>query len=235
MADWRIGRGWTEEELKTRLASAEHLGRNFGAAYDEMTVHNGWNEYYSEAIVATEPPGEPLADGPFARGRLAVATYEFSDPRVVIGHFDPHRPLLGRPMLLELRAMRLLRYLSAVVVGDVRDEVGDEASVFGFRYDTLEGHIERGIEWFLLTKIHETGEIRFRIQAAWLPGDFPNWWSRVGFNAVAPFYQRRWHQKAHALLARLMRVPIDAAAVEGDGELVHTDPEVIFQRIERNP
>ena len=28
-----------------------------------------------------------------------------------------------------------------------------------FRYDTLEGHIERGYEWFLLTKDHATGGI----------------------------------------------------------------------------
>ena len=27
-------------------------------------------------------------------------------------------------------------------------------SVFGFRYDTLEGHIEQGFEWFLLQKRH---------------------------------------------------------------------------------
>jgi uncharacterized protein (UPF0548 family) len=233
MAEWRFGRGWSDAEIKTRLETAEGLERNFDAALDEMTVHNGWNEYFSEAIVGTEPPGAPRSDGPFSRGRSAIATYEFSDPRVVIGHFDPRRPLLGRPMLLEVRAMRLLRYLSGVVVGAVRDEVNDDASVFGFRYETLEGHIERGVEWFLLTKDHATGEIRFRIQAAWLPGDFPNWWSRVGFTVVGPFYQRRWHEKAHALLARLMRQPVHASSVVGDGELFHTDPEVIFQRTKR--
>jgi uncharacterized protein (UPF0548 family) len=231
MAEWRIGRGWSEPEIEERLRTAARLGRNFAARDDEMTTDHGWNEYYSEAIVGKEPPGPPLDDGPFAKGRSAVELYAFSDPAVVIGHFDAAEPLLGRRMLLEIRAFRLLRYLSGVVVGAVRDEEGDGSSVFGFRYDTLEGHIERGSEWFLLTKNHVTGEIRFRIQAAWLPGDFPNWWSRIGFSVVAPYYQRAWHEKAHSLLSRLIHLDEDPATALQGQRLVHTDPEIIFKRI----
>lgn len=229
MAEWRVGRGWSEEELEARLATAAALGRNFDVSVDEMNAANGWNEYYSEATVAVEPPGPPVPDGPFERGRVAISDYAFSDPRIVIGHFDPRLPLLGRRMLLEMRAVRALHYLAAVVVGAVRSEEEENVSVFGFRYDTLAGHIERGNEWFLLTKTHATGDIRFRIQAAWLPGEFPNWWSRVGFSLLGPVHQKIWHHRAHTLLAQLIRLP-DPSAPAGPGGLAHTDPHVIFQR-----
>src|SRR5690606_39148541 len=139
-------------------------------------------------------------------------------------------PLLGRLMLLELRALRVLHYLGAVVVGATRSEERDGQTAFGYRYDTLEGHIETGVEWFTLTKNHATGEVRFRIEAAWRPGPFPNWWSRVGFSWLGPSYQKKWHRRAHVFLARLMRVPAPEPPTSGDGRLAHTDPEVTFRR-----
>jgi hypothetical protein len=155
----------------------------------------------------------------------------FSDPGIIIAHFEPDVPLLGRPMLLEIRALRLMHYLGGGVVGATRSEQDAERTIFGFRYDTLEGHIERGVEWFLLTKLHATGEIRFRIEAAWRPGQFPNWWSRVGFNWIGPMYQKVWHRRAHALLATLVRDPDPAPDAPTSGRLVHTDLEFEFKRL----
>lgn len=234
MAEWRIGRGWTEAELAERLDNARSLERNVSDPPEEMTTATGWNQYYSEAVIAREPPGPPEQDGAFVRARRGVAHYEFSDPRIVTAHFAPGVPLQERHMLLEVRAFRVLHYLSGVVVGAVRSESTDDETVFGFRYDTLEGHIERGIEWFLLTKDHATGAIRFRIEAAWLPGQFPNWWSRLGFAVVGPLYQRIWHRRAHALLAQRARDPALRTVQHGDGRLVHSPPEVIFKRYNRS-
>ena len=79
---------------------------------------------------------------------------------------------------------------------DVREEVEHGTTLFGFRYDTLEGHIEQGFEWFLLTKDHATGGIHFRIEAHWRLGDFPNWWSRLGFLLIGEHYRRLWRHRA---------------------------------------
>lgn len=231
MAEWRIGRGWSEAELGMRLQRLRSTRRNFDDPDEKLSLAHGWHEYYSEALVAREAPGPPVEGGSFARGRVAVANYAFSDPRIVIGHFEPDVPLLGRPMLLEMRAMRVLHYLSGVIVSKVRSEEEEDRTVFGFRYDTLEGHIERGIEWFLLTKDRATGEIRFRIEAAWLPGDFPNWWSRLGFSLLGPRYQRQWHHRAHHLLRSLMANPEMEAGPPRDGRLVHIDEEIVFKRL----
>jgi uncharacterized protein (UPF0548 family) len=233
MAEWRIGRGWSEEEITERIDRLRELPVNFQADYSEMRPETGWNTYHSEALIAREPPGPPLAEGPFRRAEVAVANYHFSDPDIVIGHFDADSRLLGRRMLLEMRAVRVLRYAAGVVVGSVLFEEQDGCSTFGFRYDTLQGHIEMGSEWFLLRKRQDTGEITFRIEAAWLPGQFPNWWSRLGFRLLGPRYQRRWHHEAHWRLFRIAHGGMPASPFVDDLGIAHAGPDVVYERIPR--
>lgn len=228
MAEIRIGRSWTEDELRARLTSAAGLPRNYDAPPEALSPDDGWHHYMSEAVVARAAPGPPADEGPFTRGCTAVAGYTFSDPAIVLAHFDPDVPLDGRIMLLELRAVRLLHYLSAVIVGAVREERDADRTVFGFRYDTLEGHLERGAEWFVLTKDHASGAVRFRIEAHWRPGQFPNWWSRTGFALLGRHYQEVWHRRAHALLAQYMAEP--GVPSEPQRPLMHHAPEVLFRR-----
>jgi uncharacterized protein (UPF0548 family) len=233
VADNRIFRGWSGEEILERLESLHDLHVNFRAEYSEMGPATGWNTYHSEAIIAREPPGPPLAEGPFRRAEVAVANYQFSDPDIVIGHFDTDSRLLGRRMLLEMKALRVFRFVAGVVVGAVLFEEQDGCSTFGFRYDTLEGHIEKGSEWFLLKKHQDTGEITFRIEAAWLPGQFPNWWSRLGFRFLGPRYQRKWHHEAHWRLFRIAHGGMPAAPATDDLGVSHAGPSVVFERTPR--
>jgi uncharacterized protein (UPF0548 family) len=131
----------------------------------------------------------------FATGKRALIDYDFSDRSIVVGHFDPRAPLEGRDMLLELKVFGF-RFLSGVRVHTVRDESDEHRTSFGFRYDTLQGHIERGFEWFVLSKNHETGEVRFRIEAHWRLGKFPSWWSRLGFLLLGARLRERWRRRA---------------------------------------
>ena len=232
MAELRIGRGWSEAELEQRLERIRHADRNFDEPAEDLSVENGWQEYYSESVVGHEEPGLPVDNGPFDLGSRAISQYTFSDPRILIAHFDPEDPLPNRRMLLEARAFRILRYLGGVVVGAVRSDSTDEESVFGFRYETLKGHIERGAEWFLLKKIHSTGSIRFRIQAAWLPGQFPNWWSRVGFSLVGEYYQKRWHRHAHDALREVVGNVGISPDADRPQRLAHAGSDYIFKRME---
>src|SRR6185503_9950024 len=134
---------------------------NFEGAEEELTGARGWHHWHSEAVIARDADA---SDARFARARVALANYQFSDPGIVVAHFDPRGALLGRRIMLEIKVFGL-HCLCAAVVTQVRDE-GD---VFGFRYDTLDWHIERGMEWFLLTR-DEHGDIRFRIEARWQRG-----------------------------------------------------------------
>ncbi len=222
VAEWRFLRGWSDNELRDRLNRLHDLDLNF--TLEEIGPESGWRYYYSRALVGRGEPGPPGVGGPFERASMAVADYLFSDPRIVTVHLDPAAPLLGRRMLLEIKIFGL-RYLCGVVVGAVLSKEVAGRSVFGFRYDTLDGHIERGFEWFLLGKHHDTGEIFFRIQAVWRPGQFPNWWSRLGFHLFALRYQRAWHRLAYLRLRNIIgsegleRLPVP-------GKLLQVGPEL---------
>ncbi len=191
-----------------------------------MTAATGWRRQHSEAIVASEQPGPPEERGPFARLRLALRNYEFSDPRIVTAHFDPAQPLAGRRMLLEIRVLGL-RYLTGTVVAAVREDRSGGDDYFGFRYETLAGHLEAGWEWFLLRKDHASGEIRFSIEARWREGEFPNFWSRLGFRLLARRLQKRWHRRAHRRMALLSRYPVEELR-RRSGALAHEGPRISF-------
>lgn len=235
MAEWRFGRGWSDEELKARLRKLGELPLNFPATGPLGPSGDGWSRYYSEATIAREVPGPVVADGPFERAWRAIEAYEFSDPGIVAGHFDPRTPLRERSMLLEIKVLGL-RYLCAARVGALRDRSKGGAHVRGFRYDTLDGHVEAGSEWFMLTKNEKTGEVSFRIHASWRPGQFPNWWSRLGFRLVARRYQLAWHRLAYLRLREaaggsegLSPVPEDGALFHAGGDMTESDLWILTQ------
>ncbi len=204
--EWRwMGRGWSNTELLGRLSRATQLAHNYDVDEKEMTLDNGWSQVESQAVIARDRPGIPKDGDAFDLLKHAITRLGFSDPRIVRAHFDAATPLLGRPVMLELRPLGGLRYLCPVRIGAVRTERDEAQSVFGFRFDTLVGHVECGREWFLLSKEHASGELRFHIKASWREGQFPNWWSALGFELVGRRYQRAWHHIAHERLRELLR------------------------------
>lgn len=222
MSEWRFLRGWSEEEMRDRLGAARALQPNFTGDESTMTAERGWSRHYSRATIARESAGPPLPDGPFARAWEHVGRYNFSDPRIVRAHFDPAAPLDGRVMLVEVLILGL-RYLNPVRVSRVREFSDAGHSMRGFRYDTLEGHFERGLEWFMLTKDHQTGDVEFTVHAGWRGGQLPNWWSRLGFRLLARRYQRAWHRLAHTRLRGLVG-SVGMARLPRGSRLVHSGP-----------
>jgi uncharacterized protein (UPF0548 family) len=239
---WRLGRAFSAAEIQQRLSGLSQCPTSGPGSDEEAARDSSWHHYYSEAIVGREAPGLPEAGGAFERARALVASYAFSDPSIVRGHFDPSLELLGRPMLLELKVMGL-RFLCGVVVRATRHDSFEDRSVFGFRYDTLQGHLEAGAEWFLLTKEHKTGDVVFRIQAAWREGDLPNWWTRVGFHTFSRPYQRAWHRLAYVRLRAAIHSrglpPLPRArammhqwqpVIGPPRDVTHAEPGVIIER-----
>lgn len=223
MADWRFNRGWSESELEAQLAAVKRDALNFSDRAEDMVPENGWNHVRSQAVIGREGRGPPVPGGAFAKAKEAVERLEFSDPRIVVAHFDREAPLLERVLMLELKSAGL-RFLCPVQIGAMRDESNGTCTRFGFCFETLEGHIEAGREWFLLTKHHDTGELEFQIAAAWRAGDFPNAWSYAGFQLVGRRYQRAWHRLAHLRLRHVLsHGPLHAP--EG-AHLVHSGEEI---------
>jgi uncharacterized protein (UPF0548 family) len=216
---WRVGRCWTEDELRVYLDELRDARPNYDELPERMIPEHGWTVDGTDQSLGYEPPGPPPTDGLFARAKQALINYDFSDPRIVIGHFDPRAPLQNRDVLLEIK-WSWLRFLAGVRVHTVRDEGDEHRTSFGFRYDTLEGHFERGFEWFLLSKNHTSGQVRFRIEARWRMGDFPTWWSRLGFLVVGGASRARWRRRAVTRLRRLAQQPAEGPVAEA-GRLAH--------------
>lgn len=193
---------------------------NFSDEWETLTAKRGWTLDGAHGVFGREAAGPPEEDGPFARARQALIEYDFSDPRIVVGHFDPRVPLLGRDMLLELKVLGVLRFLGGVRVRLVEDRSNAVETVFGFRYDTLQGHIERGAEWFRIRKDHDTGELTMAIEARWRRGTFPTWWSELGFLLLGNVFRRVWRRLALIRLRRLAAQPATVQPVP-PGELVH--------------
>ncbi|WP_373048731.1 DUF1990 family protein [Vulgatibacter sp.] len=221
MADWRFLTRWNEGEIVAALEDARALPPNFDPAA-ELTAEHGWNIIHSRALIACEAAGPPIPGGTYERLWHALQRIHHSDPRIVLAHFRDDVPLLDRRVLLELQAMGT-RFLAPVAIGGVREDSLATATLRGFSFETLAGHIERGREWFLLEKDHETGEVRFRIEASWQPGDFPNRWSRLGFHFLGRRYQRAWHRLCHLRLRRIA-AGLDPAERVGPDHVVHEGP-----------
>ncbi len=192
--EWRFGNGWTDEALSKRLAALADTARDAASPGGQGLVGH-LRRVVSTEVLARERVGVPERGGAFDRACDLVAAYELSDPGIVAAHFDRAAPLLNRPMLLEIKVLGL-RYLCAVVVSEVVAGANAHETWFGFRVDTLAPHLERGSEWFIITKNHRDGTVRFSISALWEPGQFPNRWSRLGFKLLARRYQRAWHRRA---------------------------------------
>ena len=75
VAEWRFGRGFSDTELADWLAKIAKRPETTPQTSTELTSAAGYSHYGSEALVASEPPGRPLPDGPFvlARGVLERA------------------------------------------------------------------------------------------------------------------------------------------------------------------
>lgn len=224
MALWRFGRTWPDTVMKRYLADLEGRAPNFNVPIEEMVPEHGWKVDGAETEIGQEPAGPPVRDSLFERARQGLINYDFSDPSIVEGHFDPEAPFVGRNMLLEIKVFGL-RFLNGVRVHSIREIADTDQTIFGFRYDTLEGHIEQGYEWFLLTKDHRTGRVRFKIEAHWRLGQFPNWWSRLGFRLIGEHFRTLWRHRAPLRLRQLAYQPVEKPTAP-PGELAHRgDPK----------
>ena len=133
-------------------------------SYDPAGVDPHWRHDELRFAIARERPGPPEPHGAWQRARRAVDAYEFSDPSVIRAVYDAEAPLLGRDMLLEGR-WGMLRFYMGVRVTAVVDEERPGATVWGWAYETLEGHLECGRMSYEVVKEHATGEVQLDVRA----------------------------------------------------------------------
>jgi uncharacterized protein (UPF0548 family) len=175
--------------IERRLSALAGTPVNYDAdALDLGRPPPGWNVDRRCQALPGEPPGAPVAEGSWEIACRLIRGYEFADPSVVRAHYDPERPLEGRDMLLELRALGVVRTYVGVRVVRVYNErrtlEGRAARVFGWAYRTLEGHVEEGQMDWQVWKWLDTGDVQFRVHAVSRTAPIPNVIVRIGFWAL---------------------------------------------------
>jgi uncharacterized protein (UPF0548 family) len=181
----------------------------------EHLRENGWHVDDLCRQLPPEPPGPPVEGGSWQIARSLMRGYEFADPSIVRAVYDPAQPLEGRTMLLELR-FHGLRFHVGVRVSDVYDEVrerdGRRARVWGWAYQTLQGHLEMGQMDWEVWKWLDNGQVEFRIHAYSRGAPERNPIVRLGFRL---FGRREQLAFLHSTLERMRR--LTEAALRGNG------------------
>ena len=188
--------------LRAQRALADLAGRDVNFDPDELAgAHpgSGWNIDDYCAPLPAEPPGEPARDGSFAIASRLMRDYAFADPKIVRAVYDPAHELANRNMLLQVR-FGPLRFFFGCRIGAVTDETrtvgGRQARIWGWRYSTLEGHVERGRMHWEVWKWIDDGMVEFRIHVVSQPAKVRNPIVRLGFRLVGRHEQKRFARRA---------------------------------------
>jgi uncharacterized protein (UPF0548 family) len=174
------------------------------ASWSEAT---GWKiDDYCRPL-PDERPGPPEPGGPWERGQQLLRDYQFADPKLVRATFRSDGPLEGRDMLLEVRFWGL-RFPVGVRVTEVIDETremdGRGVQVWGWRYATLQGHLEMGEMAYEVWKRLDSGAVEFRVHVVSRPGRIPNPLVRIGFRLFARRLQVRFAIRSCERMASLV-------------------------------
>jgi uncharacterized protein (UPF0548 family) len=171
--------------------------------------HPEWDIDTHGSALPGERPGAPVPNGSWERACLLVRGYEFSPPEIVRALYDPAAALLGRDMLLEAR-FHGMHFYCGVRVTEVVDQTRDNGDrVWGWAYETLEGHLERGKVSYEVVKYQDTGRVAFVTRSSWqvaptLDRITSLGWRMYGRRTRLRFY-RRCGERLHAFVAAGLR------------------------------
>jgi uncharacterized protein (UPF0548 family) len=195
------------KRVDQRLAELHHKRVN----YDPDTPHpreDGWRYDDYCRRLPSEDPGEPADGGPFRIAQQLLRNYQVADPHIVRAHYDQDAPLEGRDMLLELRFL-VFRTYAGCRVGKITDEErtvdGRRVRIWGWPYQTLEGHIEQGEMNWEVWKWLDTGEVEFRIHSYSRMVRVRNPFMRLGVRLFGQRERRRYLSAACTRIDRLTR------------------------------
>jgi uncharacterized protein (UPF0548 family) len=137
-----------------------------------------------------------------------VRRYEFSDPAILRAVYRGDDELLGRDMLLEGRFYGLRFYLGVRVTRVIDETQGTgpaAAQVWGWSYQTLEGHLEQGRLTYEVLKNTASGQVAFRVSGYSRRAPIPNPVIRWGFQLFGRFTQVRFYASVQRRMRRLVQ------------------------------
>jgi uncharacterized protein (UPF0548 family) len=170
-------------------------------------VDGHWHVDAGTTVLGYERPGPPEPDGLWATACRLVGRYEFADARILRGVYREGDALLGRNMLLEARFLVLRFYLGVRVTGVIdeeRETADGKERVWGWCYQTLDGHLEQGRLNYEVGKHLGTGRVTFRVAGYSRPAPITNPVIRLGFLLFGRWTQQRFYRNIQARLTDLI-------------------------------
>jgi uncharacterized protein (UPF0548 family) len=167
-----------------------------------------WHVDSADTVIGREPPGAPLPGGAWATACLLVKQYEFAEPRILRAVYRAGDDLLGRDMLLEGRFFGLRFYLGVRVTGvtdQARDGDAGREQVWGWSYQTLQGHLEQGRLSYEVIKNLATGQVVFRVTGYSRRAPIPSPVVRWGFAVFGRWTQQRFYRAIQRRLRGLLQ------------------------------
>ncbi|MDQ3906469.1 MAG: DUF1990 domain-containing protein [Actinomycetota bacterium] len=212
-------------DLAAALDGLRRLSINYDEADAPVPQHPGnWHVDNPRTHIGREPAGPPVPGGAWEVACKLVKAYEFSDPRIVRAVYRPADELLGRDLLLEGRFLALRFYLG-VRVTEIVDEIRGDQQIWGWGYQTLEGHLEQGKLVYEVIKDLQSGEVGLQIRAYSRQAPIPNWIVRLGFTVFGRRMQLRFYTAVGQRLRNIVHAILDGAqppkpALTPDGLIV---------------
>ncbi len=184
-----------------------------------------WHVDSGVTVLGREAPGPPEPGGAWETACRLVSQYEFADARILRGVYRRDSALLGRNMLLEGRFFGLRFYVGVRVTGVIdseRDAGGGRERVWGWCYQTLQGHLEQGRLSYEVIKNLGTGQVTFRVTGYSRPAPIANPVIRWGFRLFGRWTQERFYRNIQSRMADLVRAagrgrPLPAPEARPDG------------------
>jgi uncharacterized protein (UPF0548 family) len=223
------GRLLSGGDERARLDELSRRRVNYDAArapeHGAEGAEGHWHVDSGTTVLGREAPGPPERDGVWETARRLVGEYEFADARILRGVYRRDAGLLGRDMLLEARFFGLRFYLGVRVTGVIDEErvtgAGPER-VWGWCYQTLEGHLEQGRLSYEVIKNLETGQVSFRVRGYSRAAPIENPVIRWGFRFFGRWTQQRFYRNIQSRMAGLVRTaqrgrPLPAPEARPDG------------------
>ena len=172
----------------------------------------------------TKAPGPPEPGGSWEIARRLVIDYQLADPGQVRAFYDDRAPFEGRDMLLWIRFAGL-RFGVGVRIGAAydwtRDVDGRPARVYGWYYDTLEGHFEQGRMHYEVWKWLDSGDVQFRLHAISRAARTGPWVLRTGFRVVGRINQLQFYRRVCRRARRFTEAQLEADRVSRDRSSRH--------------
>jgi uncharacterized protein (UPF0548 family) len=171
-------------------------------------VKGYWHVDSRDMVIGREEPGAPVPGGPWSTACDLVSEYEFADARIVRGVYRRGGDLLGRNMLLEARFFGLRFYVGVRVTAVIDEERGSDGAgaerVWGWCYQTLEGHLEQGRLSYEVIKNLSTGQVTFRVAGYSRAAPVDNPVIRWGFRVFGRWTQERFYRNIQSRMAYLV-------------------------------